>query len=205
MGNPEEASHYYGYMNGAWKDESMMTEGGTGFGGDISTKFMFPGNPSEVAWSECSSANTPADRRFLMSSDIGTLLPGQVVKYDYAAIWVDDVEGPYPDFAPIQSVADTVYAAYANCYSTFSDDGLTVGTFVQEINNDANDVIKFTNNNINIESNIKGDLTVYTIDGKLMTTHTTRMGEKQFNLMNLKNGIYIVKFENYARKIIVNH
>src|SRR5687767_516574 len=45
IGNPEVASHFYGYLSGSWKNGSPVTFGGNGFQGTTPTDFMFPDDP----------------------------------------------------------------------------------------------------------------------------------------------------------------
>ena len=72
FGNPENATHYYGYLKGIWKNGQPMTYGGNG--GDINNPecdFMFPGNTDSnfnTNWDETTAGNTPSDIRFLQSA-----------------------------------------------------------------------------------------------------------------------------------------
>ena len=70
QGAPGNASDFYNYMQGKWKDGQTVTLGGNGLGfSNIPTSFMFPGNPPGF-WSEFDSdgqgsAIAPADRRMM--------------------------------------------------------------------------------------------------------------------------------------------
>ena len=80
QGNPGSGQDFYYYMSGFWKDGQPLTLGGNGRGGTQTTNFMFPGNPPAF-WSEdnnnnAGAANTPADRRFVVSTGPFTLQPG---------------------------------------------------------------------------------------------------------------------------------
>ena len=90
-GEPEVASHYYGYLRGFWKDGSTMTYGGNGFHGTVETDFMFPGDPGACGnasgWSELSEGNPPGDRRFLMSAGPFTLGLGAQNNIITGAVW----------------------------------------------------------------------------------------------------------------------
>jgi len=70
----ENGTDIYNYLQGLWIDGKPITIGGNGFGfSNIETKFMYSGNPPAF-WSELNveedrvSANSPADRRFNMST-----------------------------------------------------------------------------------------------------------------------------------------
>lgn len=89
IGNPEVASHYYGYLSGTWKDGSPFTYGGNGYGGTDPSPYMFPSDPSDGSgWSECSEGLTPFDRRYLQSSGPFRLEPGAKNEVVVGAVWV---------------------------------------------------------------------------------------------------------------------
>ena len=92
QGNPDAGDDAYRYLRGLWRDDAPITLGGTGRGfSDEPVDFMFPGNPPEF-WSEentdgAGTRNTPADRRFLMSSGPFTLDPGGEIEIVYGIVW----------------------------------------------------------------------------------------------------------------------
>ncbi|MEM0997421.1 MAG: T9SS type A sorting domain-containing protein [Bacteroidota bacterium] len=96
-GNPEVATHYYGYLRGFWKDGSRMVNNGTnGFpasGSGPVTNYMYPGDPGwcggggNGGWSEVSASNSPFDRRFIQSAGPFTLQPGAVNDIVTGAVW----------------------------------------------------------------------------------------------------------------------
>ncbi len=98
QGNPDNASHFYGYLAGVWKDGTPFTFGGIGKGGDTPTPYMFPDEPSDPeGWSECTNGNEPDDRRFLQSSGPFQLEPGAVNDIIVGAVWVQEgLEYPCP-------------------------------------------------------------------------------------------------------------
>ncbi|MDD5540711.1 MAG: hypothetical protein PHG61_08470, partial [Candidatus Marinimicrobia bacterium] len=80
-GEPSNAMHVYNFMQGLWKDGSVITEGDDGTDpNNPPTKFMYSGDPeSGTGWLD----SNPADRRFFMSTGPFTMEP-----------WVDsDVDG----------------------------------------------------------------------------------------------------------------
>lgn len=100
-GNPENASHFYGYLAGVWKDQAAFTCGGNGRGGDEPCAYMFPDDPTLPlpAWSECSADQEPADRRFLQSSGAFRLEPGAQNNIIVGAVWVNEgLQYPCPSF-----------------------------------------------------------------------------------------------------------
>lgn len=91
MGNPEVASHFYGYLRGFWKDGSHMTFGGNGYGGSQPTNFMFPDPPGicggSNSWSEALVGNDPNDRRYIQSAGPFTLQKGQQMDIHVGVVW----------------------------------------------------------------------------------------------------------------------
>lgn len=115
-GNPFNAGNFYGYLDGKWKDNTPITEGGNGYGGTTPTKFMFPGDPTESnAWSECSEGNDPADRRFVQSSGPFTLMPGAKNDVIVGVVWVrDGLKYPCPSFDIILNADTKAQALFDN-------------------------------------------------------------------------------------------
>lgn len=92
-GNPETAVNFYNYMVGFWKDGSPFTSDvEDAYGGSVPTKYMFPSDPGggafPASWSECSSGNAPADRRWLQASGPFTLQPGARNQITIGVVWV---------------------------------------------------------------------------------------------------------------------
>ena len=110
-GNPENATHYYGYLKGIWKNGQPMTYGGTGWeSGNPECNFMFPddtdlsfGNP----WTEITAGNDPADRRFLQSAGPFTLEPGAVNYITTGVVWARASEGNNFASVELMKIADT--------------------------------------------------------------------------------------------------
>ncbi len=114
-GNPENASHFYGYLSGSWKDGTPFTEGGNAYGGSVPTKYVFPGVPNDpTGWSECVENNTPADRRFVQSSGAFKLTPGASNEIIIGVVWVRPPVGTYPcpSFNLLQTADDKAQALF---------------------------------------------------------------------------------------------
>lgn len=93
-GNPEIASHFYGYMAGVWKDGIPFTCGGNARGGTEPCPYMFPDDPTDpTGWSECSEGIECADRRFIQASGPFRLEPGAVNDVIVGVIWMPQVGG----------------------------------------------------------------------------------------------------------------
>ncbi|MDQ3109632.1 MAG: T9SS type A sorting domain-containing protein [Bacteroidota bacterium] len=116
-GNPEHADDYYNYMTGKWKDSTIMTYGGNGYGGIIPTPFMFSSLPYDASgWSEPTAGNTPHDRRFVASCGPFNLNLVTPVSIDYAIVYTRDTTvGAYDSahFALVLRDAAKVRSWYA--------------------------------------------------------------------------------------------
>lgn len=92
-GNPTNGLEAYRLMKAYWVDGSPLTEGGTGYRGDIRTRFMWAGDPvTRSFWSEentngSGARNTPSDRRFIMSTGPFDLVPGAAEEIVIASVW----------------------------------------------------------------------------------------------------------------------
>jgi hypothetical protein len=118
IGNPEVASHFYGYLSGTWKNGSPFTEGGNGFGGTVLADFLFPDDPGSGKWSECDENNTPADRRFMQSAGAFRLEPGSNNEVIVGVVWVrpESQIGCFADFDAIRLADDKAQALFDNCF-----------------------------------------------------------------------------------------
>ncbi len=105
QGNPDSGDDAYRYLRGLWRDDVPVTFGGSGRGfSEDPANFMFPADPPAF-WSEenvddAGSRNTPADRRFLMSSGPFTLDPGAVQEIVYGIVWAQAADR----FASVQKM-----------------------------------------------------------------------------------------------------
>ena len=110
-GDPQAAEDYYHYMQGSWKNNTLMLYGGDGLGiGNVvgpECKFMFPGdsdpcnfgtngiapndgyNTGDKFWTEEECENVPSDRRGLASVGPFSLNAGstQVIDYAITTVW----------------------------------------------------------------------------------------------------------------------
>lgn len=96
QGNPARPNDFWNYLNGRWRDGQPITYGGNGRGGSDTSSYMFPGatDPAGRAlWTERTSGNTPADRRFLQTAGSFKLLPGAVNKITIGVVWARATTG----------------------------------------------------------------------------------------------------------------
>ena len=90
-GNPDVANEFYNLLQGKWLGGQDVTRGGTGFGGSLKAKYMFPASTDPdfpgSCWDEKSSSNQPGDRRFLQSTGPFTLHPGCTQRITIGVVW----------------------------------------------------------------------------------------------------------------------
>ncbi len=122
IGNPENASHYYNYLSGFWKDGTPFTYGDDAYGGSVTCDYMFPGDTDPAhptLWSEESVPNTPADRRMMQSAGPFTLLPGAINYVTVGAVWARaSTGGPSASVALMRVTDDKAQNLFNNCFRT---------------------------------------------------------------------------------------
>jgi hypothetical protein len=132
IGNPENATHFYNYLSGFWKDGLPFTYGGDAYNesGPV-CDFMFPGNTDptgwgtngqpQAPWSEATVGNTPADRRFLQSAGPFTLQPGAVNYITTGVVWARATSGTNLESVELMRVADDkAQALFDNCFKVLN-------------------------------------------------------------------------------------
>ena len=125
---PLNPNDYWNYMNGKWKDGSDWTYGGVGYGGTTPTQHIYDGNPFQgTGWTEqdtdgSGTSNDFGDRRFIMTTEENTFMPGDTLEYDYAVIanrrgdHLENVQG-------IIDYADSVKQYYDNMTNSCIEQG----------------------------------------------------------------------------------
>ena len=112
--DPAAALEYYNYISGKWRDGTPLSEGGSGYDtGAPAIDFAFAGNPADGnAWTECSAASAPGDRRFLMSFGPFDLQPGDVGEFAFAVIWLPSQAHPCPDITAMVNAGNEIKTFY---------------------------------------------------------------------------------------------
>lgn len=117
-GNPSRPEHFWGYLNGRWKDGANITYGGNGRGGSDTASFMFPGNTDPAGrptWNERIAGNQPQDRRFLQTAGPFTLLPGAVNRVTIGVVWARASSGGATgSFNLLKEASDKATTLYKN-------------------------------------------------------------------------------------------
>ena len=126
-GNPSQAIHFYNYLSGKWKNNEDITYGGNGHEGTTVCNYMFPGNSDPEAfgtnglpqaeWTEASSGNVPADRRFIQSAGTFTLRAGAVNNVTVGAVWARaSTGGPQASIELLKIADDKAQTLFNNCF-----------------------------------------------------------------------------------------
>lgn len=121
-GNPSTAEHFYNYLQSKWKDGQPMTYGHLGYTATNPVcNYMFPSDTDptfpDQTWTEESSWNDPADRRFMQSVGPFTMAPGAVKFMDIGVIWSRAEEGgPMASVERLKLDNDLVQEVFDNCF-----------------------------------------------------------------------------------------
>jgi hypothetical protein len=120
-GNPSRPEHYWGYLNGKWKDGTNITYGGNGKGGADTASFMFPGSTDPAGrpiWNERNSQNQPSDRRFLQTAGSFSLLPGAVNRVTIGVVWAKASSGGATgSFNLLKEASDKAFVLFKNNFN----------------------------------------------------------------------------------------
>jgi hypothetical protein len=131
--DPVNASDYYNYLRGYWKDGTKFVYGGSGHISDpdanplMPCDFMFPGTTDpqgwgtggvpQPNWTEQTANNTPNDRRFVESAGPFLLKPGAVNNITVGVVWARSTGGdPFQSVETLRRADDKAQALFENCF-----------------------------------------------------------------------------------------
>jgi hypothetical protein len=144
--DPQNATQYYQYMTGFWRDGTPFTCGGNGYGGSIATSYVYPadtytnGACGAATWSE---GGVPGDRRFMQSSGPFILQPGAVNYITVGLPWArTSSTDPKASIALLKIADDKAQALFDNCFRVLSGPEAPDMT-IQELENEL--IIYFSN------------------------------------------------------------
>lgn len=146
--DPANASQYYQYMTGYWRDGTPFTCGGNGYGGSVPTDFVYPADTYSAGpcgnWEEGpSTSGVAGDRRFMQSSGPFTLLPGAVNYITVGLPWARTTSTDPKASIPLLKIADDkAQALFDNCFRVLSGPEAPDLT-IQELENEL--IIYFSN------------------------------------------------------------
>jgi hypothetical protein len=117
--DPQNGPEMYNAMQGLWTDGVPITEGGTGYntGGPVTT-FVYSGDPvsgsfwsERCLWQSTCGANSPGDRRFVLTSPAFDLAAGAAYTFDVALLFGQG--GTHlTSVTALRAASDAVQAAY---------------------------------------------------------------------------------------------
>ena len=225
QGNPTRPEHFWGYLNGRWKDGAPITYGGQGRGGADTASFMFPGvtDPAGRAnWTERIAGNPPADRRFLQTAGSFSLLPGARNNVTIAVIWArSSTGGATGSFNLLKQASDKAFTLYKNNFNIITGPDAPV---LQVVEVDSRLILNLTNTDVveNFVDTFAGpctDRTVFKFQGyQIFQLKTPNIPSDIYNqdearlvaqydivdgVARLVNSIYDPELEEDVKKIMV--
>jgi hypothetical protein len=131
--DPIQATDYYNYLQGKWKDGTEFYYGGNGYISDpdadptVPCDFMFPGDTDplgwgtngvpQAPWTEQSAGNVPNDRRFVQSAGPFVLTPGSVNNITVGICWArGSAIDPFESVKVLLRADDKAQALFENCF-----------------------------------------------------------------------------------------
>jgi hypothetical protein len=203
--DPSNATEYYQYMTGFWKDGTPLTCGGNGYGGSTPTKYAYTsstytnGSCGIINWTE---SGPGSDKKSVMSSGPYTLQPGAVDELEYAYIVSFDsiTSNPLAKLdIDVQSLHSIYNSTLNQCLTTSIKEQKNQTVFTLSPNP--------TNGILNINWNSKSnDCKIEVIDalGKVLISENHKeINQTSINVSDLSSGIYFVKItsgENTSTK-----
>lgn len=154
--DPNTAAEFYNFMSGSWANNSEMYYGGMGYDGSSGvtstpSDYMFPGDSDPLHWStagedmsglfpngwdESTNANTPGDRRFVISAGPFILKPGAVNNITVGMVYGRGSDGDLFGSVNAMKRADTkAQALFDACFKILSPPDAPKVT-IQELNNE---------------------------------------------------------------------
>jgi hypothetical protein len=206
MMEPNVLSDYFNNLNGLWRDGSPYTVGGNGSGGNVTTKYLFSGNPNNPGeWSEIEAGQAPGERKMFMVTEQGPLMFQEEICLDYAFIIGDGGDH-------LQNVNNLLDVA-ADAQSFFN----TQQDFICENYEETLEVSPFenvepniypipSNGQFTIEYPGKYSVEIHSLDGRKVFQNS-KMYETQTVSTTLESGSYILSViqgnNRYTRPIII--
>jgi hypothetical protein len=116
--DPSTAEEYYNYLQGRWRDGSILQSTGDGYdeGGSPSTRYAFPTAPNTNGWNMVTEDLPNGDRRTIQASGPFTLQPGAVNELIIGVVWVPNQTYPAPSIRRLQQADDLAQSLFDNCF-----------------------------------------------------------------------------------------
>jgi len=203
--DPSNATQYYQYMTGYWKDGTPLTCGGNGYGGSTSTQYAYSGNTytngtcGSTNWTESGSGS---DKKMVMGSGPYTLQPGAVNELEYAYIISFDSITNNP-----LGKLDVAVQNLHSIYNTTLNQCLTTSIKEQKNQNEFTISPNPTNAILKVSCSLRvNNFKIVITDalGKILISEDYKeLNQTSINVGNLSSGIYFIKIisgENTSTK-----
>ncbi len=209
--DPNNASEYYNYMKGVWRDGTPATMGGNGYDRSNGTlyPFMYDLSIDCLNWTECEANNSAHDRRLLLS--VGPLNMEQNIsmKFTNAVLWTRDTAAI--DCGNLDFVTGAVDSMNVQLEQELNKAPLSSNELVSDapkiFPNPASDKVFVELNSTDDFKNVE----LYDLQARLVSPEIVAVDDHSFmlNTRNLKDGIYFLSL-NYSdrrsiSKLIVKH
>jgi hypothetical protein len=212
MSDPSIAPAYNGIMHGRWKDNTLLTYGGNGYGGTIPTNFAFSGEPENGSgWSEVSVQDISGDRRGVASIGPFSLAAGSDLCVEVAFPFARDYTG-----TSVTSVAllRQRVQAIKTFFTAQNYDCLTAPQGIQALNQSSNAITVFPNPSDGIftvhqeGTPQQATLFIYNVLGQCVYSTKINADDTFINLSAQPAGFYHYKITDnkhytYSGKIII--
>lgn len=196
-GNPNQAIQFYNYQRANWMNGTDVQYGGDGITSTNGTRadYMFPGltdpdHPNEN-WTESTSGNIPADRRFVSSSYDFDFASGDSVELEIAMVYTHD-PSQYDQMplhlSSIATIKDWYYnGGNPSCFHPVSVDELDKEEVLSVYPVPSYDKIKVT-----ASCNIT-EVKVISIRGEELLHFDANSKSLELPIHNLLKGVYIIQ------------
>ncbi len=116
--DPSTAEEYYNYLQGRWRDGSLLQNTGDGYdeGSSETTRYAFPDAPNVNGWNMTTEALPFGDRRTIQASGPFVLQPGAVNELIIGVVWVPNQTYPAPSIQRLQQADDLAQSLFDNCF-----------------------------------------------------------------------------------------
>ncbi|MBK6400091.1 MAG: T9SS type A sorting domain-containing protein [Bacteroidetes bacterium] len=196
QGNPVSANDYYNYLKGKWLDESPLTFGGNGIGGNSVTNYMYTGFPEwGFGWTEIDVLNTPGDRRGLMTFGPFSFESQEQRCYDFAFPFAFGNGSPENAIQNVRTRSATLQNIYDSCSCTCSFHTSVIpvssASTLKFYPNPSNGKFQIDTEKLNL---LKSDvISVYSSIGNLIIKSNTIDSHHVVDLSEYPDGIYFAK------------
>ncbi len=204
--DPVNGQEYYNYMTGYWKDGTPFTCGGTGYGGTITSNYVYTADTytngvcGSSPWNE---SGVPGDRRMILSSGPFNLNAGQMQEVEYAFVTSFDSSvaggGGSMSVAKLKTDIQKINAFYntvnkPNCLQS-QVTGITKIAVQNDFNVYPNPAKSLIYVSTTIEGVAKTQYEIVDVLGKVIMSNENTSGKFSININELNSGIYFLRLQ----------